>query len=622
MGEKGKEEKFTIQLKDTLLKISRWLIRKDNLVVPISIISSIAITIIIGLFAPQHLLFVIAITFGTTSIITVLKAMPKTPKTTTPKTLQPPIKQPSKPVPEKPKPKKSWKEFFTKKVAPPPPTVIFNKLPENAQVIETYLIQPPYSKVTIVSLPELGGAKAYHIEEIELADQEKEILQKLTDIISREIEPPEKDTDPKTHIENEAHRLAKKYGFAKKLTQDSWPKILYYLHRDLIGFGPIHVIMNDRMIEDLSVNGVDLPVYVWHRKHESMPTNLTIIDEEALDNLIVKLTHLAQKHISTAFPILDAMLPGKDRLAATFKREVSPKGGSFSIRRFREEPFSITDLIELGTIDEKLAAYFWLLIENRLTIAVIGGTGAGKTSTLNALASLVKPAMKIVTVEEIPELNLPHENWVQLVGRESYGLGMMKTGEVTLFDLVKTSLRYRPDYIVVGEIRGEEAFVLFQALATGHGGLTTLHADSLDYAVKRLTSPPMNVSKTYVPLINVATIQERVQLPNPKSDMTFGRRLKSVVEVVDYEEYRTIATWNQMNDRFEVDLNESELLRKIALRHGTSMKDVLEEIENRALLLHDLKVKGIRRNVDAAKHITNYYLEHQFPRPQQTSKKR
>jgi len=608
MQKEEKAEKLNVKLKETILKFSRWLTNKDNLVVPISITASISIAIILTIFAPQHLIFAITITLGLTAIIAFLKATPKTPKTTTPRT------QPTKPALEKPKPKKSWRELFTKKVAPPPPTVVFAKLPQNAQIIETYPIQTPYSKVTIVSLPELGGAKAYHIEEIELTEKEKEILQKLTDIISREIEPPEKDTDPKTHIENEAHRLAKKYGFAKKLTPDSWPKIIYYLQRDLIGFGPIHVIMNDRMIEDTSVNGVNIPVYVWHRKYESMPTNLTIIDEDALDNLIIKLTHLAQKHISTAFPILDAMLPGKDRLAATFKREVSPKGGSFSIRRFREEPFSIADLIELGTIDEKLAAYFWLLIENRMTISVIGGTGAGKTSTLNALASLVKPAMKMVTVEEIPELNLPHENWVQLVGRESYGLGMMKTGEVTLFDLVKTSLRYRPDYIVVGEIRGEEAFVLFQALATGHGGLTTLHADSLDYAVKRLTSPPMNVAKTYVPLINVAAIQERVQLPNPKSELTFGRRLKEVAEIIDYEEYRTIATWNPIDDRFQVNLKESEILQKIVLKHGITMKDILQEIERRALLLRDLTIKGIKKNEEVAKHITNYYLENHFPK--------
>ncbi len=325
--------------------------------------------------------------------------------------------------------------------------------------------------------------------------------------------------------------------------------------------------------------------------------------------MIVKLTHLSGKHISSAFPILDAMLPGKDRLAATYRREVSPKGGSFSIRRFREEPFSIIDLIEMGTINEEMAAYFWLLIENRMTIAVIGGTGAGKTSTLNALASLVKPSMKIVTVEEIPEMNLPHINWVQLVSRESYGLGTFKTGEVSLYDLVKTSLRYRPDYIVVGEIRGEEAFVLFQALATGHGGLTTLHGENLAYAVKRLTSRPMNVAEAYVPLLNVAPLIERVRLRNASGGTTFGRRIKSLIEIIDYEKYQSISKWDPLTDSFSVDLPDSFLLKRIAESQALTLSDVLSEAQNRQNFLHDLRVRGLRNNKELAKEITNYYAK-------------
>ena len=516
---------------------------------------------------------------------------------------------------EKKEKKKLFSGIFTKKRPFQQPTAYFRKLPPDAHTVEIYDIAAPYSKITVASMAELGGGKAYYIDEVEPAENEKEVSRTLLDILSRELKPPNDGVDPKSHITAEARRLAKKYGLDKKISETSWPRLLYYLHRNLIGFGDINVIMNDPMIEDLSVNGVGLPLYVWHRKYESMPTNLIFNDEKALDNLIVKLTHLAGKHISTAFPLLDAMLPGNDRFAATFKREVSPKGGSFSIRRFREEPFSIVDLVEMGTLNEEIAAYFWLLVENRMTIAVIGGTGAGKTSTLNALASLVKPSMKIVTVEEIPELNLPHENWVQLVSRESYGLGIMKAGEVALFDLVKTSLRYRPDYLVVGEVRGEEAFVLFQALATGHGGLTTLHAESLDYAVKRLTSPPMNVAETYIPLINVAALVERVQLPNPKvDDMTFGRRIQSVIEVVDYEKYNTICSWRPATDSFNVNLAKSEQLKKVAERHGLSLVDVLTEVKTRADYIRDLKSKGIRKNVELAKHITNYYAVNQFPR--------
>ena len=531
----------------------------------------------------------------------------------------------------------SLRAMFEKKPETENPAVIFKEPPANGEKIEAYSIQPSYSQVTVMSLPELGGGKAYFISEVKLGEEDQLRLRKLSDILSKEIEPPKNDNgkkiDPVAHIDNEAIRLAEKYHLVRKDKKDkngeligdpwaeTWAKILYYLHRDFLGFGHIHVVMNDPMIEDISVNGIGIPVYVWHRKYESMPTNLTFLEETALDNLIVKLTHLSSKHISTAFPILDAMLPSKDRLAATYKREVSPKGGSFTIRRFREEPFSIIDLVEMGTINEEIGAYFWLLIENRMTIAVIGGTGAGKTSTLNALASLVKPQMKIVTVEEIPEMNVPHENWVQLVSRESYGLGTVKTGEVTLFDLVKTSLRYRPDYIVVGEIRGEEAFVLFQALATGHGGLTTLHADSLDYAIKRLTSPPMNVSKIYVPLINVASMVERVQLPSAIGNITFGRRLTNIAEVVDFEEYRQISTWNPLTDSFRVNFENSEQLRRIAIRNGLTLNDILNEIGHRVLLLRDLRAKGIRKNVDIAKFITNYYVESQTARIQEITNK-
>jgi archaeal flagellar protein FlaI len=495
------------------------------------------------------------------------------------------------------------------------PVVFFKKLPPKAETIETYDVMAPNSRIVIASLPELGGGYAYYVDEVQLAEAEKIVQQKLMDILSKELEPPAPHVDPKTHVSNEAKRLAKKYGLRKKIPEESWPAIEYYLHRDLVGFGDIDVIMKDPYIEDLSVNGVNLPVYIWHRKYESIPTNLVFTDENGLDNLIVKLTHLSGKHISTAFPILDSMLPGKDRLAATYRREVSPKGGSFSIRRFREEPFSIVDLIEMGTMNEEIAAYFWLLIENRMTAAVIGGTGAGKTSTLNALASLVKPSMKIVTVEEIPEINLHHENWVQLVSRESYGLGAFKTGEVTLFDLVKTSLRYRPDYIVVGEVRGEEAFVLFQALATGHGGLTTIHAENLGYTVKRLTSRPMNVAESYIPLLNVAPLVERVKLPNAKSgEATFGRRIKSLVEIVDFEQYQTLSEWNPVEDVFSIDLAESFLLKKIADRHGLTMKKILVEAQNRVGFLNDMKEKGIRDNVELSKQITNYYAKIDFGR--------
>jgi len=487
---------------------------------------------------------------------------------------------------------------------------IFKPLPATYILVDSYWVKEPYAKVNIVSLPELGGAYAYYVDEVKLSRDEMRICDKLIDILSAELKPPEADVeDVKQYVLDEARRLSRKYRIALGgLTEDSWSRILYYIERNLTGFGPIHVMMEDYNIEDISCEGVGRPVYVWHRMYESLQTNLIFIDESSLDDFIVKLAHIGGKHISTAFPIVDAVLYGKHRLAATFKKEISPKGSTFTIRKFREKPFTITELIKLGTIDEEIAAYFWILLENKASIIVMGGTGAGKSTTLNALASLIKPGMKICTVEEIAELNFPHENWVQFVTRESYGLGSSTAGSIDLFTLVKTTLRYRPDYIVVGEVRGQEAFVLFQALATGHGGMCTIHAESIDYAVKRLTSPPMNVSEVYIPLMNVSTLVERVYLPRRVGGLKFGRRAREVSEVLGYGEYETIFKWDPINDSFISNVEKSYLLNKIAQKIGKSLEDLLDELIRRKTVLRWMVSKGIFDMADVAKIITKYYI--------------
>jgi flagellar protein FlaI len=338
---------------------------------------------------------------------------------------------------------------------------------EGWKVVEEYWVVEPYAKVKIVEIPELGGQKAYYAEEVQLTEGERRAVDKLIDILSVELEPPASfETDVRQHILEQARRLAEKYRSAVRVPKASWGKVLYYVERDLVGYGPIEVLMRDYKLEDVSCDGVDRPVHVWHRDYESIPTNIVFRGRDALREFVVKLAHMAGKHISAAFPIVDAMLPGRHRLAATYGEEVSPKGSTFTIRKFRERPFSIVELIESGNIDPWTAAYLWLMIENKMTVMVIGATAAGKTTFLNALTNFFKPGFKVVTIEETPELNLPHENWVQLTSRESYGLGASKVGEITLYDLVRLSLRYRPDYIIVGEVRGAEAFVLFQAMAS------------------------------------------------------------------------------------------------------------------------------------------------------------
>lgn len=487
---------------------------------------------------------------------------------------------------------------------------IYAPLPKEATIIESYEIEPPFSKVSIAMLKEKGYTLMYFVDEIKLTKEERASYGKLVEILSRELTPPkDQSIEAKTHILNEVERLTKKYRrFLKIGSEESLKKIHYYVRRDLLGYGPIHVMINDPNIEDISCNGIGKPVYVWHKKYESLASNLSILSREAFNDFVIKLAHLAGRHISTAFPIVDAMLPGKHRLAATYGEEVSTAGSTFTIRKFREEPFSIIDLIKLGTLDSTLAAYFWLILENRLTVVIIGGTGAGKTTFLNALTNLFKPGLKIVTVEETAELNIPHENWVQFVSRSSYGLGGSKIGEVTMFDLVRTSLRYRPDYLIVGEVRGEEAFVMFQAIATGHGGLCTLHAENIDYAIKRLTSRPMNIDPSYIPLMNVAVLVERVVLPKrSEGEVSFGRRVRYVWEIQRDGTPLLIASWNPTEDRFEVDLEKSIHLKNVMLRSGKPRDYYLLEIDRRKMLLDWMIRNDIRHYRSVAKLISQYY---------------
>ena len=240
--------------------------------------------------------------------------------------------------------------------------------------------------------------------------------------------------------------------------------VRYYLLREALGYGVIDPLMRDPHIEDVSCNGYYKPVYVWHTNFEYVETTMRI-PERDLDRLVLKLAHISGKHLSIANPIVDAILPGGHRLAATYRKEVTTTGSSFTIRKFREKPISIVELIKLGTIDPYIAAYSWVMMEHKRNGMILGVTGAGKTTLLNAVATLIHPNYKVVTIEDTPELRLPLPNWVQLVAREFAASSDFLTS-ITLFDLVKLSLRYRPEIIMVGEVRGEEAYVLFQAMAS------------------------------------------------------------------------------------------------------------------------------------------------------------
>jgi flagellar protein FlaI len=487
---------------------------------------------------------------------------------------------------------------------PPPPP---QQIPRGLKIIEKYPLYEPFSHVVIVQNPKTGEHQ-YILDELQLDPLERGVYDRILEILLAEIESPKEEIlDPRKFFAESAKKIVDKYRISLGWLPDvSWYKILYHAERDLVGFGKIDPLMRDPNIEDISCDGVLKPVYVWHKNYESIETNLQFPNDEVLDNTVVKLVHMAGKHVSTAFPIVDASLPGKHRLAVAYRREITPFGTAFTIRKFRDDPYSIVDLINIGTFSEEMAAYFWVCLENRASIMVLGGTAAGKTTALNSLACLIKPGSKVITIEETAELNLPHDNWVSLIARQSYGLGGSGIGEVSLFDLVKTSMRHRPDIMIVGEVRGNEAYVLFQALATGHGGMCTMHAENLDSAVKRLTQKPMDISPAYIPLMNIVIPIQRVHLVK-KNEKKAYRRVMTVSEIEDYEEYKTPCVWQPAQDEHVMDFDKSSLLTSIAKRQGVAKNDLIKEIERRQNVLHWMRERNIRSYKDVAAIIAEYY---------------
>ncbi len=347
-------------------------------------------------------------------------------------------------------------------------------IPRGFKVVERYSIYEPFVHAVIVQNPETGETR-YVVDELKLTRREKFIYDRVVETLQWELKPLTEVEDPYSYFKKMAARVIHKYRLRLgRLPGISWSKILYYVERNLLGYGPIDPLMRDPNLEDISCDGVGKPVYVWHRRYESIPTNIVFRNHQDLDEFIIRLAHKAGKHISIAWPILDAMLPEMHRLAATFSREVSTSGSTFTIRKFREDPITIIDMINFKTLDAGTAAYLWIAMEYKMPAMIMGVTGSGKTTLLNSLTCMFRPTIKVVSIEDTPELRLPLDNWVQLVSRPSYGLGPEKVGEVTLFDLVKVSLRYRPDIIIVGEVRGEEAYVLFQALASVSGDTPVL----------------------------------------------------------------------------------------------------------------------------------------------------
>ncbi|MBW9140854.1 MAG: type II/IV secretion system ATPase subunit [Candidatus Aramenus sp.] len=402
---------------------------------------------------------------------------------------------------------------------------------------------------------------------------------------------------------------------------------LYYLLRNMFGYNILTPLLADYKIEDISCSGLDLPIFVYHREYEYLPTNIVIKENmkvldievdgaELLDQVVMRYMTLANKTISIATPINDGILPKGDRIAATFRREVSARGSSFVIRRFNDRPITILDLINSGVLSPEVAAYLWYAIDLRMSFMVLGVTGAGKTTMLNAILNLAKESMKIVSIEDIPEIRLAQDNWVQLHTREVYG-GAGK--EISLMDLLKLSLRYRPDIIVVGEIRGQEAYVLFQALSTGHGGATTFHAYDTDSAIKRLMNEPLNIPKEWIPMMNIMVNVRRLPVYVGEK-IVLRRRAVAVDEIVSYNDFRRVSSWEPKSDTHSLMLENAKVLLTRIEEMGKSLDEVKNEIERRSTYLKLLSMsKEVVQSPESYKEVKKYIIKYSL-RPEEALK--
>jgi len=412
--------------------------------------------------------------------------------------------------------------------------------------------------------------------------------------------------DAEKRLKSKIIRLIKKYKLG--IPTKNLSKITYYAIRDFIYLGKIEPLMRDHMIEEISCDGTGIPLYIWHREHESIPTNIVFNSDKELNNFARKISYICGKHVSMANPIIDASLPDGSRINLTLGHEITKRGSTFTIRRFRADPITIIDLIKFGTMNTDIAAYLWFIAEKNATMLVAGGTASGKTTALNALGSFIRPGQKIVSIEDTQELNLPHENWIPAVSRQNFTDGQI--GEINQYDLLRAALRQRPDIIIVGETRGREAYTLFQAMATGHGGFSSIHADSVDATLTRLASSPMDIPKPLIAnTLDVITLQLKIRHKNKSVRRIIQiSEIAGLDEVTDKIKTHEIFKWNPNTDTHQYTGN-SIVLEKIKERTGESDKQIEDELQKRKIALEWMVKNDIRNHKEVSKNVLEFYSE-------------
>ena len=483
---------------------------------------------------------------------------------------------------------------------------------EDFEELDTYPVYPPFSYVRVL-FDKRDYSRFYYVVEPKATKQEQEDLDTIQSVLQRalNIDRDTLDETQEDFLKQAVDDILDSYRL--KSRKSNRAKIHYFIERDLIGYGKIDTMMRDPNIEDVSCDGPGVEIFVYHRRFESLRTNVMWEDELELESYIIRMAQRCGKHISIAEPLLDATLMDGSRIVMTLGREVSTKGSTFTIRRFRDEPFTPVDLLEFKTFSSMQIAFFWLAMQYGMSMLFVGGTASGKTTSLNACSLFLPWQHKIVSIEETRELNLPHPNWIPGCTRQGFGgegsaTGGKAAGEVDMYDLLRAALRERPEYIIVGEIRGAEAYVLFQAMATGHTTYSTFHADSIQSLVHRLENKPIEIPRVLIPALDGISIQIQTRVGGKRV-----RRNKAIVEIIGIDPHshelltNEAFRWDNTVDEY-LFTGKSYIFEKIMMKANLNRVEIMDETKRRQLVIEWCLKKGIRDYKDFARVVAEYYV--------------
>lgn len=494
-------------------------------------------------------------------------------------------------------------------VSEPKHILVIPKIEDMTKVDIRYPLIEPFAYARI-QYDEERNELVYELDEPDLTDYEKslydKIIKNLTEIVDVQLSSVKNPDEAIRYVEEQVKKIL--VAFSISINPEDYIKIMYYIYRNFVGLNEIEPLMRDPLIEDIGLDGLDVPIYIVHRKFGSIKTNIIFSDLEYLKDFVVKLSERCGRYISYAEPLLDGALPGGSRIQASLAADVTTRGPTFSIRKFIEKPLSPVDILDLGTASAELLAYLWLAVESGACILVCGGTATGKTTFLNVLSMFIPVESRIISIEDTRELALPHENWIPSVARRGFGIPTAegRYGEVTMFDLLKESFRQNPDYVIVGEVRGAEAYVLFQGMASGHSSFGTMHAGRVEDLIHRLETPPIELPSSLIETLDMV-----IMMVHARERGKAARRVKEIIEIESVDpktgaaRTNKIFSWLPTTDSFEYR-GYSWLMQKISKLKGVSLDELQRELIRRKKVLEWMHKEGIKDYKQVAETFAEY----------------